>query len=401
MTRRKLAAIPGFLLMPLLLAAQPNWFGYYESNLDGFGVTDRSFVSGYHKLRLNVEASPSDNVTVGANINAQQYFGTTTYNLAEFVPAAVFTNSIGSVFDFPLALSDTVMLDNMYARITIRSLDLTLGKQQLSFGPGYVWNPTDIFNFKQLLDPTYEQTGVSAIRLAWQAKNWLRIDAITQPVDTWLNSTKYLQLKTNVPFGDITLNAGQYLWSQTEIRPIQTLPVMPGTPPFIIFQNTHRRVMLGGSFNGEIAGVGLWIEGAHNQFKADSLNFDEITVGAEYTFANGLYLMGEGFVNTDGVTKIDSLDLSRFLQYFQGQIHSLYQHYLFLQAAYPLTDLLAGSAFGYINLDDQSWVVSPTLSYSLSDNVMLEGMFSWMGGGNDTEFGIQKWQTRMRVKAYF
>ncbi|HCW76791.1 MAG TPA: hypothetical protein DHU63_09670, partial [Candidatus Marinimicrobia bacterium] len=117
--------------------------------------------------------------------------------------------------------------------------------------------------------------------------------------------------------------------------------------------------------------------------------------------ANGLYLMGEGFVNTDGVTKIDSLDLSRFLQYFQGQIHSLYQHYLFLQAAYPLTDLLAGSAFGYINLDDQSWVVSPTLSYSLSDNVMLEGMFSWMGGGNDTEFGIQKWQTRMRVKAFF
>jgi len=32
---------------------------------------------------------------------------------------------------------------------------------------------------------------------------------------------------------------------------------------------------------------------------------------------------------------------------------------------------------------------------------MLEGMFSWMGGGNDTEFGIQKWQTRMRVKAFF
>lgn len=399
MTRKKLTVILGIALIPMMLAAQTNWFGYYESNLDGFGMTGRSFASGYHKLRLDVEASPSDHVTIGANVNAQRYFGTTTYNLAEFVPSAVFINSVGMVFDFPFALPDTLMLDNMYAKISLKSLDLTLGKQQLSFGPGYVWNPTDIFNFKQLLDPTYEQTGVSAIRLAWQARNWLRIDAITQPKDTWVNSTKYLQIKANAPFGDLTLNAGQYLWAQTQFNSLALLDPTGMTP--LLFDQNNRRTMLGGSFNGEVAGIGVWIEGAHNQFKADSLNFDEISFGADYTFEKGLYFMGEGFVNTDGVTKIDNLDLSRFFQYFQGQIHSLYQHYLFVQTAYPLTDLLAGSAFGYVNLDDKSWIVSPTLSYSLSDNVMLEGMFSWMGGGSDTEFGIQKWQSRVRVKAYF
>lgn len=359
------------LAIPLLLAGQPAWFGYFESNLDGFGMKDHTFLTGYHKLRLDIESSPGERVTIGANVNAQLYFGETTYNLADFVPASVFYNSFGYVFDLPFAFSDSIYLDNLYARISCGSLDLTLGKQQLSFGPGYVWNPTDIFNFKQLLDPTYEQTGVVAIRLAWQAKNWLRLDAVTQPENNWRNSTKYLALKLNAPFGDITLNAGQYLWSRTEVRPTLILPVEPVAPPILISQNVSRRTMVGGSFNGEIAGVGVWLEGARNTFKADSLNFDEISIGADYTFQNGFYLMTEGFVNTGGVTSINPLDLSRVFQYYQGEIHSLYQHYLFVQTAYPLTALLSGSIFSYVNLDDQSWIVSPSLSYSLSDNVML------------------------------
>ncbi|MCF7797237.1 MAG: hypothetical protein K9N11_03280 [Lentisphaeria bacterium] len=389
------------IFIPLLLAAQPVWFGYFESNLDGFGMSNESFTTGYHKLRLDVEATPSPRVTIGANVNAQRYFGETAFNLADFVPANVFINSLGGVLDFPVTFSDSTYLDNLYVRIALGMVDITLGKQQLSFGPGYVWNPTDIFNFKQLLDPTYEQTGVNAIRLAWQAKNWLRFDVVTRPENSWQHSTKYLQLKTNAPFGDITLNAGDYPWSRTEIRPTQNLPVEPGAPPFAIYENTNQRTLVGGSFNGEIAGMGIWIEGAQNRFSVDSLNFYELSAGVDYTFASGLYLMGEGLVNSDGVTTIDSLDLSRFLQYFNGEIHSLYQHYLFLQAAYPLTNLLSGSAFGYVNLDDKSWIVSPTLSYSVSDNVVLEGMFSWMGGGNDTEFGVQQWQSRVRMKAYF
>ncbi|MCF7840220.1 MAG: hypothetical protein K9N22_05530 [Candidatus Marinimicrobia bacterium] len=389
------------IFIPLLLVAQPVWFGYFESNLDGFGMSNESFATGYHKLRLDLEATPSRRVTIGANVNAQRYFGETTYNLADFVPPTVFINSLGGVLDFPVIFSDSTYLDNLYARVALGKMDITLGKQQLSFGPGYVWNPTDIFNFKQLLDPTYEQTGVTAIRLAWQAKNWLRIDVVTQPENSWQHSTKYLQVKVNAPFGDLTLNGGQYLWSKMEIRPALILPVEPGAPPFAILENTTRRTLVGGSLNGEIAGMGIWIEGAQNRFSADSLNFYELSAGVDYTFTNGLYLMGEGLVNSDGVTTIDSLDLSRFLQYFQGDIHSLYQHYLFLQMAYPLTGLLSGSALGYVNLDDKSWIVSPTLSYSVSDNVVLEGMFSWMGGGNDTEFGIQQWQSRVRMKAYF
>ena len=42
-----------------------------------------------------------------------------------------------------------------------------MGKQQISLGTGYVWNPTDVFNIKELFDPTYEHI----IGAARNAKN--------------------------------------------------------------------------------------------------------------------------------------------------------------------------------------------------------------------------------------
>jgi len=39
-----------------------------------------------------------------------------------------------------------------------------VGEQQISLGTGYAWNPTNIFNVKDLPDPTYEQPGHTALR---------------------------------------------------------------------------------------------------------------------------------------------------------------------------------------------------------------------------------------------
>jgi len=42
---------------------------------------------------------------------------------------------------------------------------LRIGKQQLPWGAGYSWNPTDIFNAKDPLDSTYERVGLNAFQL--------------------------------------------------------------------------------------------------------------------------------------------------------------------------------------------------------------------------------------------
>ncbi|MEA3287248.1 MAG: hypothetical protein U9Q77_07725, partial [Candidatus Marinimicrobia bacterium] len=68
------------LLLPLLLAAQPEFFGYYESEADIMQVAGTNYNFGYNKFRLDIEARPNDHVLIGANINIQHYWGQTTWN---------------------------------------------------------------------------------------------------------------------------------------------------------------------------------------------------------------------------------------------------------------------------------------------------------------------------------
>jgi len=64
-----------------------------------------------------------------------------------------------------ITFSDRTFLDNAYLKLSLKAFDLTVGKQQISLGTGYVWNPTDVFNIKDPLDPTYEQPGHNALRV--------------------------------------------------------------------------------------------------------------------------------------------------------------------------------------------------------------------------------------------
>jgi hypothetical protein len=62
-------------------------------------------------------------------------------------------------------LLDEMYLDNIYLRTSFQLFDFTIGKQPISLGTGYAWNPLDIFNRKDLIDPTYEQAGINALRM--------------------------------------------------------------------------------------------------------------------------------------------------------------------------------------------------------------------------------------------
>ena len=91
---------------------------------------------------------------------------------------------------YRFSFSDQTFLDNAYVMIRMKYADLIVGKQQISLGTGYVWNPTDIFNIKDILDPTYEQPGHNAIRLDIPIGTKYNLTGIYSPDDTWKNSTK-------------------------------------------------------------------------------------------------------------------------------------------------------------------------------------------------------------------
>ncbi len=376
------------LLLPLLLIAQPEFFGYFESEIDGIAFEGETYLYQYNKLRLDVETYPADNIQIGANFNVQTYHGKTTWDLMDFLPEQTTEELvIMGLTELLFPIADTSYVDNAYMRIQFPRLDLTLGKQQLSFGTGYAWNPTDIFNYKQLLDPSYEQNGVSTLRLELPLAGRLNLDLIYQPEDDWEASAKLFQAKIGLGRFDISGVFGQYQWYRSDF--------------FIPEGVTVERTLTGGSFVGEVLGIGVWAEGALNQLSGPEDDFVEYVLGADYTFESSTYILFEYLHNEAGKKDITDLDINDYFHGFGGETHSLMQNYGFLYAMHPVGDFGTLGLLGFANFDDQSAAINPSYDWAGFENINFSFLLSYMLGEPDTEFGVQDWGLRFRVRGYF
>jgi len=364
-------------LFTVIASAQVDIFGYYESEYDHIQLANKSYNFGYNKLRLDLESRPNENVMVGANINFQIFHGKQEWDIVDFIPEYLKIDST------PFSISDSMYLDNIYLRTSFQRFDFTIGKQPISLGTGYVWNPLDIFNRKDLIDPTYEQAGINALRMEIPVMDGGTLDIIIEPDSTWDMSSKLIQLKSSLNSFDFSLNGGnQY-------------HLIPSGESSYAYDDVF---FGGGSFVGEFWEFGLWGETLWS-LDADN-NFGEVVFGMDHTFNNGFYLMAEYFHNSLGAEK-NKVTFDHYLYNFSGETHSLMQNYFFAMGMYNLTDYISGSLFIYGNLDDQSFILAPQLNWDAFEDVTLGALVSQSFGENDSEFGIQDLALRFRLRTYF
>ena len=379
----------GLLLIPLLLWGQPQFFGYFETEADGLALNGEQYIFGYHKLRLEVEARPSDKVLIGANLNVQRYWGKTRWNLLDFLPPGswyALTENFGYVI--PFELPDTLLLDNIYMRLSFPLLDLTLGRQQISPGVGYAWNPTDIFNKKTLLDPSYEQTGVDAIKADVPLGTRSNLSFILQPRDSWDSSTRQVSAKTRFGRFDLGVLAAEYDW-------IRSRHLLWGFPP-----EETRRQLTGATVVGEIWSWGIWSEMTYNKLNGDD-DFSEVLLGLDHTFDNSLYFLMEALHNGNGDLHEFELTFDDYLLQLNGETHSLMQDYAFFYASHPTFDYVSISALSILNFNDQSGTIAPQIDWNVFENtnISLQGSLFW--GDPNSEFGLQDWGLRLRLRSDF
>ena len=361
------------LCLPLVAAAQEpvTLFGYFESQLMGARVNRQFAQLQSNKLRLDLEGELGASVRFGANINFISYHGKTEWPVLELLPEAVQQEAAvlhlfgQEVNPYVLPFVNRQYLDNAFVKLVFSNLDLTIGRQQLSFGTGYAWNPTDIFNSKDLMDPAYEQPGHNALRLDWPLSNLMTVTAVYVPEAQWKQSTKLMQIKASIGHFDLALIGAEAAWQPHDYTQLSLSSITPG-----FLQLEDRRRMAGINLAGELLGLGVWAEAAHHQMTI-AKSYEDWLVGMDYTFDGGQYVMAEYFHSGLGRSNKNQYTLNDWMRFLSAEQKTMARAQLYVMAQFPVTDVMKAGLSAIAILSDGSTAFLPTLNWTLLENVEL------------------------------
>jgi len=382
-------------LLPLNAKIDVDLFGYFESQLMGLNI-NKEFIGLFsNKLRVDLKSEISDNITFAANFNSLLYHGRTVWNILDFLPdSAVAEVPEGNESFYVLPFSDRYYLDNAYIKFAFKYFDLIMGKQQISLGTGYVWNPVDVFNVKDYLDPTYEQPGHNALRIDVPLGSSFTLTALYSPENSWKESSKMIQLKGTIWRFDFALLAIEKSWVFHDYTDFdQDLMNFTELP--------EERQLLGFSTAGELLSVGVWVEFAYNWME-ETDDFYELVAGADYTFDFQTYVMVEYYRNTLAKNGYKEYTLNDWLRLMSQEQKAIARDQVYILIQHPVSDLISLGFSSIYSISDNSVALIPTLNYSLSENVDIMAYLNFNIGKDGKAYAHTLGRGGMiRVRVYF
>lgn len=333
--------------------------GYYEHTFQAdYEKRMKELIMDASKLRIDFSSGLAGGLQFNGNINFIVYHGEISRNIAPYLPPSVqdaFNQAgIPAVVTLP---RERTFLDNAYLSWEKKNIRIRAGKQQLSWGQGYAFNPTDLFHRKNMLDPTYEKEGVTALRFDYNWGIGGQLAFITAPGDDLEQAGYALRLRTHVAeIGyDVAITA----------HAVTDSTAFAYTFPWIPY--TQRRRALGMEFSGSLLGLGLWFEGNHNWMEVEE-DFTRAVLGVDYTLNNGLYIMAEALYNSraEKDTPYPVHDWLAMLSYGEPITRWWYLAGL----SKDVSDLSMGSFYLFAT-PDGSFVLNPRLDISIAQNADL------------------------------
>lgn len=370
-------------------------FGYFEPQYLGAVIQGDYIQLQSNKLRIDLEANAFDRVSFGANFDFITYHGKTRWNILDYLPADLTSVIPPEMHDYyVLPFENRIFLDNAYLKFELKYADITVGRQQISLGTGYVWNPTDLFNFKDVLDPTYEQPGHNAIRLDVPIGARNNITALYAVDDEWKNSDKLIQFKAGISHFDFTVIAVEKVWQFHDYTQID-----PAT--FYFLPQPEKRRMLGGSLAGDLFGVGIWGEFGYNWMEQTE-DFYELVAGMDYTFDFQSYILFEYYRNTFGRMDREEYAFNDWMRFMAAEQKSICRDQVYGIVQHPVTDLMYLGLSGIYCISDNSLALVPVLSSSPTNNVELLFYLNFYLGREGTFYASNLGNGGMiRARIYF
>lgn len=370
------------IFIPVVLwGQQVELSGYFEPQFMGLKMGSSFYQLASNKIRVDISKSLTARARVGANFNYISYHGKSQWAITDYLPRHI-SESLSPfqqnylIFQFgdmaqysgPLLLPrpERFYLDNAYLRMSFSFADFTIGRQQISPGNGYTWNPTDLFNTKDILDPTYEQPGHNAFRMDIPFTGNTTLTVLYSPGEKWNNSARMARLKTTLGHFDVSGITMLKDWSVMDY--LGSIPAPA----------TYKRWMTGADMAGELFGLGVWMEGAYNNVSLidgpaiDGIrDFYELVAGTDYTFQSGSYIMAEWYYNTMAPSDWRQYSLNNWMWYFDATLKSLSKNQAMILFQYPASDFITTGVMTISSLSDKSIAIVPMIQWSIFEDVEL------------------------------
>lgn len=276
-----------------------------------------------------------------------------------------------------------VEIDRLWFDLNLDNLQLNIGRQRIAWGTSWVWNITDIFNPLSILDFDYEERpAVDAFRLQYFPTTTLKFDFAFKPEKEIEKSSVALQFFYNKIGYDFYLMLGYH----------------------------RERFVSGFSWSGDISGAGFRGEilfsdapgkmsfGSSNIFSIQNKKQLSVVLSGDYTFANSLYIHSELLYNNLGMIEhigLYSKDASEIGLLSASRIN------LFYQLGYNLTALTRLDLSMIHNPYDKSFVLLPTVSISLLQNLDLSFISLYFNGEDFSEYSPKGIMLYSRLKYSF
>lgn len=341
--------------------------------------------------RLNTRWYPAQSLTAALELRTRFFYGGSVENIP------FYSNLIKSkqgLIDLDVFLWDEkktigyAEIDRLWLDYVKNDWQFTVGRQRIAWGTSWAWNPTDLFNPKDVLDFDYEEMpGVDAVRIQYYTGPVTKVELAVSPGKDKTDLTAAGLISFNQWNYDFNLIAGY----------------------------KKERWVLGGGWVGDIKDAGfrgeILVSQAPKQ-KYDSpyyqLNdikplssdnpYVSIVISGDYTFPNSFYIHTELLFNSNGTDKYASVYQKEAIQL---DMLTPARWSIFQEFAYQFTPLLRGGILGIFNPDDKSYVIVPSAGYSVITNLDLYLTGFIFGGPIVSEFGDSDSSIFVRIKFSF
>jgi hypothetical protein len=400
--------------------------GSLENQLNGLWLrrpdrSDRFSPYDYTRLRIDVDADLPRGVQVRSDVVGRLFVGETEFDLYELFPTQAFDDFIDSysngeslVYTGTLTYQweDELYIDNAYLKIPVGPLLVSVGKQPLEQGAGYIWNPTDVFVEKEMFDPTYEKEGVISLRTVIELGEIASLDLAVAPdgkFERW-NAGGRARLR----LGPLSFGPAVYLARVKHTDLEGTLDRMEyildaldavDNPEDALYVPEVRRVMGGGEAVLDVEGIRLWVEAAHNWVE-DMIRIPddwwELSTGFEYFFTFETHVMAEYYHYGVGPEQIDgSYTLNDWVSVLKTELRVLGRNLIFLSVDHPVADFWTVRLSSIASFSDVSATVMADVRWDFIQDGELWLLVGANAGEPEDFLSSTVGQGWLRVKVFF